>query len=114
MIRMMSILLPVILLMVSCSREKEVTENGPEKYEMVLCRVGDTDSATRSQLPAKSKFVTDTLIQVNNFKGDVVEINLDTMLWEFSGDYLSNDVPSGHLIRFPNSMVFQDQVYNYS
>ncbi|MFL5742398.1 MAG: mechanosensitive ion channel family protein [Flavisolibacter sp.] len=54
-------------------------------------------------------------IQVGNFTGDVVEINyLDTTLWEFHGDYLSNDLPSGRLIRFPNTMILQSQVYNYS
>jgi small-conductance mechanosensitive channel len=54
-------------------------------------------------------------IQISNFTGDVVEINyFDTTLWEFAGDYMSNDLPSGRLIRFPNSMVFQSQVYNYS
>lgn len=54
-------------------------------------------------------------IQIGEFKGDVVEINyLDTTLWEFGGDYLSNDVPSGRLIRFPNSLVFEEAVYNYS
>lgn len=54
-------------------------------------------------------------IQVGNFTGDVVEIGyLDTTLWEFHGDYLSNDVPSGRLIRFPNTLVLQSEVYNYS
>lgn len=54
-------------------------------------------------------------IQINNFKGDVVEIGyLDTTLWEFAGDYLTNDLPSGRLIRFPNSLVLQSPVYNYS
>jgi small-conductance mechanosensitive channel len=54
-------------------------------------------------------------IQIDVFKGDVVEINyLDTTLWEFSGDYLTNDVPSGRLIRFPNSLVLEVAVYNYS
>lgn len=54
-------------------------------------------------------------IQVGDFTGDVVEIGyLDTTLWEFHGDYLSNDVPSGRLIRFPNTLVLQMQVYNYS
>lgn len=54
-------------------------------------------------------------IQIDEFTGDVVEINyLDTTLWEFGGDYLTNDVPSGRLIRFPNSLVFQSAVYNYS
>jgi len=54
-------------------------------------------------------------IQVSNFTGDVVEINyLDTTLWEFAGTYMTNDLPSGRLIRFPNSLIFQSQVYNYS
>ena len=54
-------------------------------------------------------------IQVGTFTGDVVEIHyLDTTLWEFGGDYLTNDLPSGRLIRFPNSLIFQSQVYNYS
>ncbi|HYG16319.1 MAG TPA: mechanosensitive ion channel domain-containing protein [Bacteroidia bacterium] len=54
-------------------------------------------------------------IQIGDFKGDVVEINyFDTTLWEFGGDYLSNDVSSGRLIRFPNSLVLEEAVYNYS
>jgi len=54
-------------------------------------------------------------IQVSDFTGDVVEINyLDTTLWEFAGNYMTNDLPSGRLIRFPNSLIFQSQVYNYS
>jgi small-conductance mechanosensitive channel len=54
-------------------------------------------------------------IQVNDFKGDVVEIGyLDTTLWEFGGDYLTNDLPSGRLIRFPNSLIFNAAVFNYS
>lgn len=54
-------------------------------------------------------------IQIENFKGDVVEIGyLDTTLWEFGGDYLTNDLPSGRLIRFPNSLVLQYAVFNYS
>jgi small-conductance mechanosensitive channel len=54
-------------------------------------------------------------IQINEFKGDVVEISyLDTTLWEFGGDYLTNDLPSGRLVRFPNSLVLQSPVFNYS
>jgi small-conductance mechanosensitive channel len=54
-------------------------------------------------------------IQIDTFKGDVVEINyFDTTLWEFGGEYLTNDVPSGRLIRFPNSLVLQSAVFNYS
>lgn len=54
-------------------------------------------------------------IQIDQFTGDVVEIGyFDTTLWEFAGEYLSNDVPSGRLIRFPNSVVWSSGVYNYS
>jgi small-conductance mechanosensitive channel len=54
-------------------------------------------------------------IQIDTFKGDVLEIGyLDTTLWEFGGDYLTNDLPSGRLIRFPNSLVLQAAVRNYS
>jgi small-conductance mechanosensitive channel len=54
-------------------------------------------------------------IQIDTFKGDVLEIGyLDTTLWEFGGDYLTNDLPSGRLIRFPNSLVLQSAVRNYS
>lgn len=54
-------------------------------------------------------------IQIDTYKGDVVEIGyFDTTLWEFAGDYLTNDLPSGRLIRFPNSLVLQSTVINYS
>ena len=54
-------------------------------------------------------------IQVNTFRGDVIEIGyLDTTLWEFAGEYLTNDLPSGRRIRFPNSMLLQTAVFNYS
>lgn len=54
-------------------------------------------------------------IQINDFTGDVVEIGyLDTTLWEFGGIYMTNDLPTGRLIRFPNSLVLQMAVFNYS
>lgn len=54
-------------------------------------------------------------IQIDTFRGDVVEVNyMDTTLWEFSGDYLTNDLPSGRLIRFPNSLILESAVFNYS
>jgi len=54
-------------------------------------------------------------IQTGDLTGDVVEINyLDTTLWEFGGNYMSNDIATGRLIRFPNSLVWQQAVYNYS
>jgi small-conductance mechanosensitive channel len=39
---------------------------------------------------------------------------LDTTLWEFGGQYLSTDHPSGRIIKFPNSDVLSNPVYNYS
>jgi small-conductance mechanosensitive channel len=54
-------------------------------------------------------------IQIDTFKGDVVEVGyLDTTLWEFGGDYLTSDLPTGRLIRFPNSLVLSGAVFNYS
>ena len=38
----------------------------------------------------------------------------DTTLWEFGGQYLSTDHPSGRIIKFPNSSVLNTAVYNYS
>lgn len=54
-------------------------------------------------------------IQIHGKKGDVIEINyLDTIIEEFSGDYLNNDHKSGRIIYFPNSKILTDQVVNYS
>jgi small-conductance mechanosensitive channel len=39
---------------------------------------------------------------------------LDTTLWEFGGDYLSTEHPSGRVIKFPNSNVLSTPVYNYT
>lgn len=64
---------------------------------------------------ARSPYRVGDRIKISSFKGDVVEINyVDTTLWEAGGDYLTNDVPSGKLIRFPNSFVLQNAVFNYS
>lgn len=54
-------------------------------------------------------------IQINNHRGDVVEIGyLDTIIEECSGDYLGNDRMSGRMIHFPNSLILTDRVINYS
>jgi small-conductance mechanosensitive channel len=54
-------------------------------------------------------------IKMGNATGDVIDVSyLDTTLWEFGGDYLSTDHPSGRVIRFPNSTVLDSAVYNYS
>jgi small-conductance mechanosensitive channel len=54
-------------------------------------------------------------IKIGNAAGDVIDVTyLDTTLWEIGGDFLSGDHPSGRIIRFPNSTVFNTPVYNYS
>jgi small-conductance mechanosensitive channel len=54
-------------------------------------------------------------IKIGSATGDVISVSyLDTTLWEFGGDYLSTDHPSGRIIKFPNSKVLDTEVYNYS
>jgi small-conductance mechanosensitive channel len=54
-------------------------------------------------------------IKIGNVYGDIISVSyIDTTLWEFNGDYLSGDHPSGRIIRFANSKVFNEYVYNYS
>ncbi len=54
-------------------------------------------------------------IRIEDATGDVIDVGyLDTTLWEFGGDYLSTDHPSGRVIKFPNSVVLRSAVYNYS
>ena len=54
-------------------------------------------------------------IRIGDAAGDVIDVSyLDTTLWEFGGQYLSSDHPSGRLIKFPNSNVLTTPVYNYS
>ena len=63
----------------------------------------------------RSPYQVGDRIQVEKFKGDVIEISyLDTILLEFSGDYLMNDRLSGRVIHFPNSKVLRTEVFNYS
>ena len=54
-------------------------------------------------------------IKIAEATGDVIDVGyLDTTLWEFGGQYLSSDHPSGRLIKFPNEKVLDELVYNYS
>jgi small-conductance mechanosensitive channel len=54
-------------------------------------------------------------IRIGEATGDVIDVSyLDTTLWEFGGQYLSTDHPSGRIIKFPNSNVLDTAVYNYS
>jgi small-conductance mechanosensitive channel len=54
-------------------------------------------------------------IKIDDATGDVIDVGyLDTTLWEFGGQYISGDHPSGRIIRFPNEKVLDSIVYNYS
>jgi small-conductance mechanosensitive channel len=54
-------------------------------------------------------------VQIGSAKGDVIDVSyLDTTLWEVGGPYLSTQHPSGRVIKFPNSLVLNETVYNYS
>jgi len=54
-------------------------------------------------------------IRIGEATGDVIDVGyLDTTLWEFGGEYLTTDHPSGRLIKFPNSTVLTTAVINSS
>jgi small-conductance mechanosensitive channel len=54
-------------------------------------------------------------IKIADASGDVIDVGyLDTTLWEFGGQYITGDHPSGRLIKFPNEKVLEELVYNYS
>jgi small-conductance mechanosensitive channel len=64
---------------------------------------------------ARAPYRVGDRIKIDGATGDVIEVNyLDTTLWEFGGQYLSTDHPSGRIIKFPNAKVLSSMVYNYS
>ena len=64
---------------------------------------------------ARSPYRVGDRIKIGDATGDVIDVGyMDTTLWEFGGEYLSTDHPSGRLIKFPNSHVLSSAVYNYS
>jgi small-conductance mechanosensitive channel len=66
-------------------------------------------------LLVRSPYRVGDRIRMGTITGDVIDVGyLDTTLWEFGGDYLSTDHPSGRLIRFPNKNVLGEAVINYS
>ena len=66
-------------------------------------------------LLARQPYRVGDRIQIGDAKGDVIDVSyLDTTLWEFGGPYLSTQHPSGRIIKFPNSLVLNETVYNYS
>jgi small-conductance mechanosensitive channel len=64
---------------------------------------------------ARAPYRVGDRIRIDDAMGDVIDVGyLDTTLWEVGGQYLSTDHPSGRVIRFPNSQVLSNAVYNYS
>lgn len=54
-------------------------------------------------------------IKIGGVSGDVISLSyFDTTLWEFGGEYISGDHPSGRIIRFANAKVFNEYIINYS
>ncbi len=66
-------------------------------------------------LLARTPYRVGDRIKIGEATGDVIDVSyLDTTLWEFGGDFLSTDHPSGRVIKFPNSKVLSSTVYNYT
>jgi small-conductance mechanosensitive channel len=64
---------------------------------------------------ARAPYRVGDRIQIGDARGDVIDVSyLDTTLWEIGGRHLSTDHPSGRLIKFPNTNVFSEPVFNYS
>src|SRR5262249_24742520 len=54
-------------------------------------------------------------IQIGQATGNGIEVGyLDATPWEFAGQCISGDDPSGRLIKFPNEKVLDELIYNYS
>ena len=63
----------------------------------------------------KSPYQVGDRIRIGEATGDVIDVSyFDTTLWEFGGEFLTTDHPSGRIIKFPNSNVLGTSVYNYS
>jgi small-conductance mechanosensitive channel len=64
---------------------------------------------------ARAPYRVGDRIEIGDVRGDVIDVSyLDTTLWEIGGRHLSTDHPSGRIIRFPNSTIFNSPVLNYS
>ncbi|MFS8086104.1 MAG: mechanosensitive ion channel family protein, partial [Acidobacteriota bacterium] len=64
---------------------------------------------------ARAPYRVGDRIKIDDATGDVIDVSyLDTTLWEFGGDFLSTDHPSGRVIKFPNSKILNSTVYNYT
>jgi len=64
---------------------------------------------------ARTPYRVGDRIKIGDATGDVIDVSyLDTTLWEFGGDFLSTDHPTGRVIKFPNSRILSTPVYNYT
>jgi small-conductance mechanosensitive channel len=64
---------------------------------------------------ARKPYSVGDRVRIGNATGDVIDVGyLDTTLWEFGGEFLSTDHPSGRIVKFPNSTVLSNPVYNYT
>jgi small-conductance mechanosensitive channel len=64
---------------------------------------------------ARAPYRVGDRIEIGDARGDVIDVSyLDTTLWEIGGRHLSGDHPSGRIIKFPNTNVFNTPVFNYS
>ena len=64
---------------------------------------------------ARAPYRVGDRIKIGEAHGDVIDVGyLDTTLWEFGGEHLWTDHPSGRVIKFPNAAVFDTPVFNYS
>jgi small-conductance mechanosensitive channel len=67
-------------------------------------------------LLVKAPYKVGDRIRIGEATGDVIDVSyFDTTLWEFGGPLLSTTHhPSGRIIKFPNSKVLGNSVFNYS
>lgn len=64
---------------------------------------------------ARAPYRVGDRIEIGEVRGDVIDVSyLDTTVWEIGGRHLSTDHPSGRVIKFPNTRVFSEPVFNYS
>jgi small-conductance mechanosensitive channel len=64
---------------------------------------------------ARAPYRVGDRIKIGEAHGDVIDVSyLDTTLWEFGGEHLWTDHPSGRIVKFPNATVFDTPVFNYS
>src|SRR5438046_1057330 len=95
-------------------REEKVKAPAKDKFWFVTHGLLLIGCAVLYWLVRRPYLVADR-IQIDNATGDVIDVGyLDTTLWEFGGQYISGDHPSGRVIRFPNEKVLDSIVWNYS